>query len=521
MVSTHLKRYAILMLVLLQVSSGISFAQLPGADGYVKAASKRVEVANSAKILVQSFAIGSRLPPEERTSHLARLVQVAVKIHPDLGYLWSEQLFQLAAELPPTWNKIAWEQAAVTNLSRVDPDHAMEMFGMVDSPIPLQNGSFPDDVRAYGAQTIFREFWTLHRLAGLDRLRRVAQHVGETGEYPYLAMAPIVSELADGHQELAVSIFTEALTFYQRRSKFSSENLYFIQFLQMTRHSIQFPLVKEGIEEIVQRLTTEKSPSQSVYRGQVYGNRGGFETNDENDRLLIQVLPLLREIDPAAARSLVEERPSLRNAAAATGDFQHAETITFSTKEAAGVPGAEQYQMESARADYVEQIAKERPEEALTLARTIANPGLRVIAFARLAQNAAPESPQRARGFLDQSRSDMRSIQDDEDKLRALTAVARVEAALKDSRAVVEAVQQGFELGGELFEQDLELHPGKLAYRAVGFAELTELAGLGAKFAPEEILSHISRIRSEALKANLLVDAADGISQVEHAPPKQ
>jgi hypothetical protein len=91
----------------------------------------------------------------------------AGKVEPSLTRLWSEELFMLSFDLPMNHNRIATQKNALSSLSLVDPERAMELFTTMDDPVPVEVGVIIEDVRSHGAETVFAQYWAQKGSDGL------------------------------------------------------------------------------------------------------------------------------------------------------------------------------------------------------------------------------------------------------------------------------------------------------------------------------------------------------------------
>jgi hypothetical protein len=230
---------------------------------------------------------------------------------------WSKELFSLAFGMPVGWDRIAAEKNALVPLSRIDPQLAINLFSKVEVPQADPDGEFPEDVRADAAIEIFSNYWRFAGSTGLPRIESLARHIGDTGEYPYRAMGRILKELvklpATEGALRGNKIFSEAITYYVRGSKFLNRDEEFLEFLQNAKSAISRAEYQQALRTFVRRLTTE-APTDENYIAEIGTTGRTFRFADENKTLLFRTLPLIAETNFVWAQELMGQYPELKHA---------------------------------------------------------------------------------------------------------------------------------------------------------------------------------------------------------------
>src|SRR5205085_65666 len=77
--------------------------------------------------------------------------------------------------------------------------------------------SFSEDVRADAAIDIFPNYWRFIGKRGLPQIKKVANHIGDTGEYPYSAMGAVAANILAAEGMIDVEgILKEATKYYRQ-----------------------------------------------------------------------------------------------------------------------------------------------------------------------------------------------------------------------------------------------------------------------------------------------------------------
>lgn len=501
---------AIALFFLASVSS--CFAQKVGRE----AQSSRVEFTPEG-LLIRSYILGNEFPREERVFHLVRLLDGSAVSEPVLTKLWAEELFNLTFQLPISHNRLAAQKNALVHLVRVDSERALELYALLDTPTPGENGFIAEDVRAYGARTIFGEVWKRNGSKSLDRLRLLAQQIGETGEYPCLAIVPILRDLSANDPILAEALFSEAVRYYSRGSRVQSADSEFVEFLQATSSFMPKPALRQGLTIVVERLKNPRdfdSEKGDIYRGRVYSEKQAIEFRTRADRLLFDLMPLVREVDPDWAKRLAVGRPELSNGAEPTSKAGSSEGVVIrGTAPPERVAALANMGMERSRLRHIESIVASDPDGALRLALSLTDSALRAEALSQIAVGFHPKSTEQSSQLLAEARKLISGIRDKESKVRALVALAQAYASLKDQKMFHDALTRGFDLGIELLQEDLDIHPTKTVIFANGFDELTKLARLGVRMEVDPTLDYVIQLRDQRLKAHLLIDCSQALRE--------
>ena len=155
---------------------------------------------------------------------------------------------QQARLISDGWDRVAHEKNSLLCLSKIDPIAALHEYSTIEDPQSQVDGTFPEDVRADGAMTVFPRAWNSQatipaKFAVLRDIEAEALRIGRTGEYPYEAMAGIIEAIlatqADEATDKAEKIFRDALHSYREEPhKFINRDEEFKRFLEATKDKI-------------------------------------------------------------------------------------------------------------------------------------------------------------------------------------------------------------------------------------------------------------------------------------------
>jgi hypothetical protein len=418
-----------------------------------------------------------------------------------------------------SWNRVADEKNALSALAQVDPVLAFKLFESIDPIVPLPSGEVPEDVRAYGAITIFGQYWKRTGFVSLDQIRLRAAQLADTGQYPFAAMVPIIRDV-DGKDHLqAQAIFAEGLSGYSHGRQMESTDEEFAGFLLELWDIIPRPLEQQGLHTLVSHLIEDSAPPQGkMFFNRSTSEKGTAQFSSRAQKLLFSLLPKIRDVDPQLADRLVETESFLRQPRALREPDSEEVTIEntngVSTTDINAVRAVVFEQEKLVR---ISKLASSDPAQALALSSSLGNKALRDDALATIASELSSQDPRQAKSLIDQVNRDIDSIGEPSSNIKVIAALARAAAVNNDRTLLLKCLKRGFDVGEELYSEDFDVHPGKMAEDYKGFEALSKLSSVGVKYAPEITLPRINQISNELLRAHLLLGAAEDLSEVRRS----
>lgn len=460
--------------------------------------------------LRKSYAIGKQFRGEERISFLVALTMTSANIDPDSTMRWCEELFIEASRSPLNWDHVSNQKQAAAALAAVDPDGALMMLGAVSRPQAL-SGQFPEDVRAQAASEIFPLFWRVHGMNKLAQLQMEAQSIGDSGEYPYRAMAGIIDQLMDlksnDARVQAEAILIDSLRYYERGSKFSNEDSEFLDVLGSARRIGAADSYREALQHFLARVSGPSS-GEETFAALVKTSHGIVSVDDPHRLLLWRVMPLVKDFDPSWFEKLVAEKPELKVA----GDG--VETLGSSSIErqhpAAEMAEREQVLLEKALVRRIESLSQTDPKHALEMTSLLTGYSTRIIAIASLLPGLIKSDPVTAKQLYDHQLQYLQQVGDARDRLPALVAVSKSAFLMHDLAIARARTSEALVVGEILFDQDSE--KGNTQSRE-GYRETGDLVEFSAEHNQSWVLEKVDHMKSPVLKAHLLIFAARGMAQ--------
>jgi hypothetical protein len=454
-------------------------------------------------------------PAEQKALMIFDAANVAAPIDPTRGNQWALEVWTLSRLLQPGQNRVALQKNALRDLAINNPQLALRLFKQQDLPSSWDAiHEVTEDSRSLGyANTLFKPVWEKGGPHYLAKLERLARFLGSTGQYPYAAMSRIAQDVAKTDQRSATKILRDATQYFRRDPGFVTTNSEFVKFILATR---QIAAVQAFHAELIAVTAALQQPPTSfknrTYRIVATTPMGNATFNSQNEALLFQLLPFIKDELPKTADELLHRYTSLRTAPAITAatPVRVSSSVSFT---GTADPARMQAALAESRIYQVQASASTDPESALSIANQIADPYLRAVALASLAPAYSKIDAKQADSWLSNAQSRLTSLSDAQSRLRLMSTVARAQAALGRDSAASVLVQQVFDLAEQLFTEDQRRKPSEPAYSLAGYEELTDLTTNVIKIQSTQlpVINRIRKVNSDVLRAALLISSAKGI----------
>lgn len=455
-----------------------------------------------SQILFMVWSESKQLPLTDRLFLLVNLVTSAAELNDSRVKSWVDQIFMETEELPNSWNRAAMRKNALIALASVDPMAAVGRLQLMEPPAKKSDGKLAaEDLAADTARRLFPVVWA--KSHSLEYLEAAALAIGEKGEYPFVAMGPILVDVAKKEPGDAHRIFGTALGFFNRGNVTASTTANFVHFLKTVESSISDGYLLEAVRSVVQRIV---DPRTSLFGDQSFqGSVGSVPVRNQGDHLLLQLSPMIRRLDPTLAKKL-EERPELRNAPKDVSTIS-ASTVT-GDGDASAQAKAHLSNLERASIRRIRTLVGEDPDRAVVELGLVQTPELRLEALGILASgltNSRPEMSKQCEAEL------VRMMKDERNgivRLNGYLALARSAESRKDVDQLWDVIRKGFKIGEEMFRKDVDSSPIGAPFERPGFSQLLELSRIGAKADVNVALPLISELRPPTIKLHAMLMAA-------------
>ncbi len=489
-------------------------AAVPPRPRFATADSHSLEF--SLELLDEAHRISRAFRLEQRAWIVFDATKVAAPLDSQRGKQWALEAWGLSKRLEPGQSRAALQKDALRELAFNDPNLALHLYRQIDLPAKWDAvHQTTEDSRSLGyANTIFKPLWERGGQRYEKRIESLARFLGMTGQYPYAAMSKIALDVSRRDPKHAGKILEDATRYFRRDPGFTSTNQQFVKFILATRKISSPQVLRSELNAAVDGLRAP--PRAFVHRTwniTITTPSGDAKFNSQDQALLFQLLPILKSVLPEEASQLLTRYDSLRSAPSITVDTPLVWTGSVSMEGTAD-PARMQLKADESRMFRAQSMAGVEPKEAVSLAKQINDPDLRLLALVSLVPAYSTVNAAESESWLAAAQSHLAEVKENSKKLRLVTAVISAELALGRYAEAQSLVQQAFELGEAVFSQDLHEKPDQLADSVAGYGELSDLTTSLVKMdeAQGATVSRIRRMQNDMLRAELLISAARGIA---------
>lgn len=465
------------------------------------------------QLLEQSVTLAEQFSPGDHVYFLYTLTSAAVDIAPkSKREQWCTQMFRLASQMEPSWNRVAQQKNALICLSKMNATLAMKRFDEVDLPQPDEDGEFPEDLRASAAFTIFQNYWNVAGISGLPTIEDRANHIGDTGEYPYKAMGQIIAAMGKDSSTAATrkALFEKAIGYYNnpKPRPFRNRNAQFLKLLQATRP----PIVDKGVFRDALRIFYQQIFSETTKDVDYAEEVNDIVFLDRRRAFLFHAFDMINTVDPLWARELQHQYKELTKA---TGKI---EVISASAIHQDVTPEQAQYlhyklSQETLPEKIQEKIDAHDIAGANLLATRLTDDHAHILGVAKLLPSLAQTNPTTAERLYAAERTRLQALTDEIERVQALVALAQGAYHVGKQDEFSDLSKSAFSDALRLFTNDSRQRPQLHIQVRQGYTELKDIVVFGVAHDLAWILPNITDLQDVQLKADLLVAAAQGVVQ--------
>lgn len=469
----------------------------------------------SKSLLNETYRLNSALGPagSEQLYHMIEVARVSTKagISPQQGKQICLALFDMASKEKDLRRRIIGQKGAVRYLSFFEPALAMNMLREISLQHPDPGQPLYEDYRYNAAQDVFVNYLARLKPQGLSTVIDTARYLGDTGQYPYHAMADVISALPSSLKNQTNDILSDALGYYVRETGYRNRDEEFLLLLtSLLRNSdADKELVSQALRAYVQRLRSEPNEIPGQYYSEIYTSDGQHVSfADRNQAFLFQVFPVIRKFNPELAAQLATDHPGLK---IASGSMQYI-SGGFVDGKATIEQANEQHTiwLEQSLVERVKKRAACDINSASQLAQQISTPSSRVVGFSAMVPVIAIHDQAAARQLYGEQLEQLHSLQTSEEKLHAQVALSVAGDSIGDSLRTRSMKQGAFESGLSLVTEEMQKSPKERIQNLESFNELKDLVSSSSS---ADFDSRIQDMPDSWLKAYLLLYEAEAATK--------
>lgn len=473
--------------------------------------SQQQSMPSPSEVFHEAHALSPSLSPDDRAVVLLGIAKGVRAIDVAACRTWSLELFDVSRNLMASDNRRAMQKNALVTLSSVDPKLSARLFKQQD--LPASDHETYEDNRVYAAGPIFSGLWRIEGRKSFGTVRNLANWMGATGEYPYEAVGEMILELnKNRYRDSAQALFADAEYAYEGASAgYTSTNEFYVSFLLTAYPAANHALLEKGLRSAVESLEHAAEKDKREIQVQIQNRSGTHAFSSEEDALLYRLIPLLRNVNPDLADSVLHDHKAL----AAEAPPQIGETNTWH-----GVVAGSQapkrdvgFAFDRQSVEDVLAAKQDDPKRAVLLSDRIATPELRSIALASVLPEYMAIEPTDGKHKLNDIEAQLGSMRPDKLKLELEVALVGTYLDLHRDTDAGTLAEKAFDLGTELISEDMLAHPGQYMYAANGMRDLFDLASLLGRKAPQpwSAWQTIEQVQEDAVRAGLLASFGRGL----------
>lgn len=489
-------------------------------------ATPAVSMQNDDALLDQSNGLSRTLGGPERLYYLIELCRVSAQLQPPAAKAkqFCTELNNVGSTEQDLKLRTLAQKNAVSFLSFVDAPKALELLTAIKYQRPSPGEMAYEDPRYNAADKTFVNYLRA-KPGDLAAVTPAAKFLGETGQYPYRAIATIIDTFPNQLTEEINVIMKDALGFYSTETGFYNRDEEFLVLLRSVSLSqstaINRDLAAQAATAFVQHL--EKDPIQipGDYYGEVQLDPSGkvFPFGDRNAAFLFEAIPAIQKVNSSLAAQLIQQNSHLNQANAGK---LHYVSGGFVQGDPTAAEAAEQHLqwMQESLISRIQECQTSNPQFAAQLAQRLSNPESRILGFSTVASGLASSDKQQAMAIYQAQFLELPNLNNAMSRFRAIVALVRPACNLGDSKQCGPLSSQAFDIGSNFIAEDTQAN--RFQHRK-GFAELMDLVIFTASQPNDLLKSKIQALSDNNwLKAYLWLYEVEGHGKKStKAPPPQ
>ena len=483
---------------------------------------RAVSIQKDDPLLDESYNISRRLGGNERLYYLIEFCRVdGLNNHPwDKTKEAASALFDLASTEQNMQLHVLGQKNGASCLSYVDPAAAAEQLTQINFERPRPGQWVYEDPRYNSAQTIFNNLLTS---SGKFPPRRVvaniiakAKYLGQTGQYPYLAVAEVINRLPSSFKNEQNTLLGDAVGFYASETGFYNRDEEFLRLLQTLKTpSIDKTIFAQALTIFVQRLNEDSIHFPGDYYAEIHVKSSGkvFPFMDRNEAFRFQAFPLIERFIPGKAAELRHLDSRLTQA---TGTMTYVPG-GFVQGNPTSTQAAHQHLqwLQESLLERIKACQDTNPQATAILAQRLTDLPSRIIGFSASIPGIARLNSTEARSLYEKQLSDLGNVRDSVDKLRAMVALVPAAHHIGDFKQYEHLSTQALDMGIQFFNNDDQ---AKRAGRREGFSELRDLVTSTASLSSDILKAKVQNLPDGWLKGYLWLYEAVGRTQLKFPP---
>jgi hypothetical protein len=485
----------------------------PGKTGKPSKANLKL----AADLIQRTQALTGDLNNTDRAYVLAKMAELTAKRDPEQSKAWAEEAFRLGGDLSGN-ARGSVQMNALMAVSQNDLDRALEMLGSMEAPRQTESGGFAPDIRGAAATMLFSRAFGKDGMKIVDSLESTARRMGENGFYPYMAVTELLRGVGEKDEDRAREIANSAVAYIKVRKRSQMENQQVVMFLRTAREYIPAQMMREILGTVITDALEQAKASDGTEVAATFENSKGqkAQLSSMASLTIVQLLPIVRDIDPEWAKKLEAQSDELRNASQLMNSGEGVSImIGARTGGPNGPDGANRDFRDEVQAMQVDELASRDPQRAVETADRINDP---VLHSAALVRATAAGSDAEARDKAIKAAKELLSqTSDPREKLTILSGLVSAQSQMNEIEGLSVTLQQGLSIADDQFRRSIDKDPSNGAWTRPGVEIASRLVRSASKQQGKLVAEKLESVRQQSLKALLLLAAVEALDPESHS----
>jgi hypothetical protein len=469
-------------------------------------------------LLEQSYRLSQTLGGRERVFYLIELCRLSAQ--PQIASEKAQErclkLFDVASAESDVRTRIAGQKNALMFLSYVNPALSVKLVPKIEVQRPGPGQMLWEDFRSDLMETQFQNFLTILKPKDYSEIIAQARYVGQTGQYPYRALAAIIGDLSGTHKNDANTMLSDAVTFYARETGYYNRDEEFLSLLRSLKNSdVDNGIAAQAVSMFVQHLQSDPIHLPGDYYGEIHLSDGKvFPFTDRNAAFLMEAFPAIRRFRSDLAARLGEHDARLTEAADnmsyISGGFVQGDPTSAQARQ-------QHFQwLQQSLLNRIKECQDSNPQLTAQLAQRLTDLSSRIAGFSAAVPGIARNNPAEAHRIYEKQLSEFSNVGETVGRLRAMVALAKAAYHLADYQQYQSLAMQTLDMGVRFFNSD---DKSTRAQNRKGFDELQDVVTFSASQPVDILKSGVQALPDDWLKAYLWLYVVEGHAK-RNAPPE-
>lgn len=312
------------------------------------------------------------------------------------------------------------------------------------------------------------------RANDLDKAVEVVNRLANEDEFPYGDADRLISKMPQNSRSEKQALFARALaSFRNHQHDAIIPNNDFGVFLTHVWRDIDKNTVRDGIDSMLQEARKQAESGQNSMQITVTSAKGSASLGSSYEYRLFQLLPVLRDIDPSAAKDLLDQYSQTKqllsrypNGLSSFEDGKRDQPLISASYGGANLQTSATWQQEVEQGRRIAAAAENNPQQAIDDVDTLSFAFVKADTLERIADAVSRKDPDLAKRALEKVTGLSPELKPEEERAKYMISAAELYLAMgerEDAKAALELASQAV---WELYKKDSDKDDPNTALKA-------------------------------------------------------